>query len=107
MKSIKILTLVIILFLTSCVSFKIGLIDVGVFRFENIEITPIKDQKGRIYLVREINGKGSSLKEAIQDAYYDGARKYGQMPDSINQVYLEVKKEWFSNKFLIKANALY
>ena len=103
---LSLLVIFIILF-TSCVNFKVGLIDIGVFRFENIEITPIKDQKNRIFLVREVNGQGKDLKSAIQDAYKDGIKKYGQMPDSINQVYLTIKREWFNTKYLIRANANY
>lgn len=103
----KKLLLVCCLFLYSCVSVKVGLIDLGVFRFENIEIRPLKDQKSREIFPHLVTGKGPSLKEAVYATYINGTEVYGVRPDSLGQVYLTINKSILKTEYVIKANAYY
>lgn len=103
----KKLLLICCLFFASCVSVKVGLIDLGVFRFENIEIRPLKDQKNREIFTHLVNGKGSSLKEAVYNTYVNGLEEYGTRPDSLGQIYLTINKSILKTEYIIKANAYY
>lgn len=105
----KYLLLLSVILFTSCATVKVGRIDMGVFSITSFEIIPVqvKDQKGRVLVAREVKGVGRNLNEAMFDAFNDGAKKYGETPDSLNQVYLEIKKSPFRTKFLVKANAIY
>lgn len=44
----------------------------------------------------------------MADAFNDAGLKFGETPDSLNQVYLEIKQSPFKKtKFVVKANAIY
>ncbi len=105
----KYLLLVIVIFFSSCATVKVGRIDMGIFSISGFEIIPtIKDQKGRVVRAREVTGIGNSLPEAMDDAFNDAGLKFGETPDSLNQVYLEIKQSPFKKtKFVVKANAIY